>query len=77
MTKQIHTMFNKNLETWYNKKDGTARVSSSGFKTQLEAIISGRNIACNQGLEHVIHRRDNNLIREKNSYGRDPYPPKG
>ena len=77
MTKQIHTMFNKNLGIWYNKKDEARRVSSSGFKTQHEVIISGRKIARNQRLAHVLHRGDNNLIREKNSYGRDPYPPKG
>lgn len=73
----IHTMKNKTNNTWYNKKDGASRASTSGFKTQSDAIRSARQIAINQKLEHAIHRGDNNAIRDKNSYGNDPYPPKG
>jgi len=32
--------------------------------------------ATNQKSEVIVHRRDGR-IREKNSYGNDPYPPKG
>ena len=53
-----------------NKKD-TRR-----FDTQSEAIARGRQIARNQGSELVIHGVDGR-IREKNTYGRDPYPPEG
>lgn len=35
-----------------------------------------RNIAINQESEVVIHR-PNGQIRDKNSYGNDPFPPKG
>lgn len=44
--------------------------------TQAEAIERATEIARNQGTEVVIHRRDG-TIREKNSYGNDPHPPKG
>ena len=44
--------------------------------TQTEAIAVARNIAINQGAEVVIHR-PNGQIREKNSYGNDPFPPRG
>lgn len=77
MSKQIHTMYNKKTETWYNKQDGATRASNSGFATQKEAANAARNIAINQGLEHSIHRADNNQIREKNSYGNDDFPPRG
>lgn len=74
---QIHTMKNKETGEWYNKQDGANRASNAGFSTQKAATEAGRTIAINQGLEHSIHRADNNQIREKNSYGNDDYPPKG
>lgn len=77
MANQIHTMKDKTTGTWYNKQDDAKRASGVGYKTQQEAIESARIIAKNQGLEHSIHRGDNNQIREKNSYGRDTFPPKG
>ena len=45
-------------------------------RTQKEAIAKGREIAVNQNSELAIQGR-NGQIREKNSYGSDPYPPKG
>lgn len=45
-------------------------------QTQKEAIERAREIAINQQAEVVIHGA-NGKIREKNSYGNDPYPPKG
>ena len=44
--------------------------------TQAEAIQIARGIARNQESELVIHGRDGQ-IREKDSYGHDPYPPEG
>lgn len=44
--------------------------------TQREAIKTAREIAINQGSEMFIHGQ-NGQIRERNSYGHDPYPPKG
>lgn len=44
--------------------------------TQKEAIIIAREIAKNQGAELFIHR-PNGQIRERDSYGKDPYPPQG
>ena len=45
-------------------------------ETQKEAIEIARKIAQNQESEVVIHGTDGK-IREKNSYGNDPNPPKG
>ena len=44
--------------------------------TQKEAIKIGTDIAKNQKSELSIHGTDGK-IREKNSYGNDPFPPKG
>ena len=50
--------------------------SSSVHKTQAEAISAGRGKAIASKSEMLIHRQ-NGRIRERNSYGNDPYPPKG
>ena len=44
--------------------------------TQAEAIDVARTIARNQEAELIIHRK-NGTIRDKDSYGNDPFPPKG
>jgi uncharacterized protein YdaT len=44
--------------------------------TQKQAIDRAVEIATNNRSEVIIHGRDGK-IREKNSYGHDPYPPKG
>ena len=49
---------------------------SSTHDTQREAIEQAKSVAKEQRTELFIHRRDG-TIRERNTYGRDPYPPKG
>ena len=44
--------------------------------TQAEGIDIARDIAINQQSEVIIHR-PNGQIRDSNSYGSDPFPPKG
>ena len=44
--------------------------------TQSEAIDAATEIARNQGADVIITGRNGN-IRERNSYGNDPHPPKG
>ncbi len=60
---------------WAVKPAGGKRASSV-HETQEEAISQGRQHAINQGSELLIHGKDGR-IRERNSYGNDPYPPKG
>ena len=60
---------------WAVKSAGSSRATKV-FGTQREAIERGREIARNQRSELLIHGRDGR-IREKNTYGRDPYPPEG
>ena len=62
-------------EGWAVKGAGNSRVTST-HATQQEAIDAGRGIARNQQSELVIHR-PNGQIRDKDSHGNDPYPPKG
>ncbi|MGI1805432.1 DUF2188 domain-containing protein [Exiguobacterium sp. TDN 0502] len=57
------------------KADGADRATKR-FPTQKEAIAEGRRIAKNQKTELVIHNKEGQ-IREKDSYGHDPFPPRG
>ncbi len=60
---------------WSVRKAGAARASGT-YEKQSEAITQAKKIAKNQKTELYIHGRDGR-IRERNSYGNDPYPPKG
>ena len=64
----------KSSDGWAVKKGGSTKATKV-FSTQKEAVTHGRNIAKNQKVEFYIHGRDGK-IREKDSYGKDPYPPK-
>lgn len=60
---------------WNVIRDG-ARRASSVHSTQAEAADAGREIARREQAELYIHGRDGR-IRDRDSYGNDPYPPKG
>lgn len=60
---------------WAVTREGAQR-DSSHHQTQAQAIEAGTQIAQNQSVEILIHGR-NGQIRECNSFGNDPYPPKG
>ena len=59
---------------WGVKREGADRASKV-FPTQAAAISWGRKQSIKDQAELVIHGRDG-MIREKNSYGRDPHPPR-
>ncbi|MFN7399903.1 MAG: DUF2188 domain-containing protein [Sandaracinobacter sp.] len=60
---------------WSVRKAGAEKATRT-YPTQQEAIERATAIARNQRTEVYIHGRDGR-IRERNSYGRDPHPPKG
>ena len=59
---------------WAVKGEGNKRDTSHHDK-QTDAIDAARAIAKSQGGEVVIHGRDGK-IRDKDSYGNDPFPPR-
>lgn len=63
-----------NDDGWGVRGEGNDRLSSR-HQTQSDAIDAARNIARNERSEVVIHGRDGK-IRDKDSYGNDPCPPK-
>lgn len=60
---------------WQVKGAGNTRATVR-TTTQKDAINIARGIARNQGSELVIHR-PNGQIRDKDSHGKDPFPPEG
>ena len=72
MAKNQHVVPHKGI--WAVRGEGNDRVTST-HDTQREAIDAARQIAQHQRTEVVIHRPDGR-IRDKDSYGNDPCPPK-
>lgn len=62
-------------DDWAVVGEGNSR-DTSHHDTQSEAIAAARGIARNQKSELLVHG-ENGRIRDRNSYGHDPSPPKG
>lgn len=62
-------------DAWAVRGAGNSRVTSR-HETQAGAAEAARTIAQRQHSEVIIHR-PNGQIRDRDSYGNDPYPPKG
>ncbi len=60
---------------WAVQPEGGQRPSSV-HNTQAGAIDRARELARNQEAELLIHNREGQ-IRDRDSYGNDPYPPPG
>lgn len=73
MGKNQHVTPHKN--GWQVKSAGNSKATKV-TSTQKSAIKVARSIAMNQKSEVVVHGT-NGRIRQKNSYGNDPFPPRG
>jgi hypothetical protein len=60
---------------WDSKKSGSERASKH-FDTKKEAENYSRELAKKEGSELFIHGKDGKIQR-KDSFGNDPFPPKG
>ena len=74
MANDQHVTF-RNDGRWQVKGEHNSRATAV-FGTKLEAVEKAREIAKNNKVELFIHGRDGK-IQERNTYGRDPYPPRG
>lgn len=70
--KDIHVV--PHGDGWATKKEGATRVGHTA-PTQQQAFNQARSQAKREHVEVVIHRPDG-TIRNSNSYGNDPNPPK-
>lgn len=59
---------------WQVKRVGADKASST-HDTQAAANKVARQIAINNGCEHIIQGKDGKIVN-RNSYGNDPCPPK-
>jgi len=70
--KDVHVVPHR--DGWATRKEGASRVGKH-HDTQGAAIDRAREQAIRDRSEVVIHRKDG-TIRDKDSYGNDPHPPK-
>ena len=60
----------------WDLKAANSQRATKHFDTQRSAIDAGRQTAQNQHSELLIHGK-NGQIRDRSSFGNDPFPPKG
>lgn len=60
---------------WQVKAAGASKATVR-TNTQKDAYAIGRQIAINQGSELFVHNK-HGQIRDRSSYGNDPFPPRG
>ena len=60
---------------WGNQVQGNERISNTA-QAKVEAQKVGREMAIERRTEHIVKNQDGK-IGSRNSYGRDPHPPKG
>lgn len=70
--KDVHVVPHK--DGWATRTEGAGRAGSL-HDTQREAIDRARGQAQRERVEVVIHRPDGR-IRDSDSYGKDPMPPR-
>ncbi len=75
MTMQNSIHITPHEDGWQIKKAGNSKASKV-CSTQKECIELGTQQAKRNGAELYIHNKQGK-IREKNSFGNDPFPPKG
>jgi hypothetical protein len=73
MKKDVHVVPHGN--EWAIKRPGNERASSL-HPTQADAIERGRTVSREAGSELFIHRPDG-TIRDRDSHGKDKFPPRG
>ena len=74
MAKTTHVVPNPS-QGWDIKQGGSKR-SSGHFDVKQDAIDRARDLSRNQHTELVIHNKDGK-IGQKDSHGRDSFPPRG
>ncbi|AXA34157.1 DUF2188 domain-containing protein [Francisella adeliensis] len=75
MQKNKNYFVSPHPEGWQTKRAGATRASAV-TTTQGDAFEIGRKLAKKSHGELSIQNRQGN-IRDKRSYGNDPFPPKG
>ncbi len=64
-----------NEDRWGVRKE-LAKRNLKSFDTKEEAVDYARELAKREELELIIHKK-NGQFQRRDSYGNDPFPPKG
>lgn len=64
-----------NGEEWVVLREGSSR-RLCVYPTQAEAVAVARQFAKRDGVELIIKGRDGRIVH-RDSYGHDPFPPRG
>lgn len=65
----------RHRDRWANRREGSSRPFGV-YDTKAEALAEGRQAAMRDATEHRFQNRDARF-GGSNSYGNDPYPPRG
>ena len=71
----VHVTWQEDEAKWSVEKEGASRAASLHDQKD-SAEKAGRQAAINEGAELLIHGKDGK-IQERNTYKRDPSPPRG
>jgi hypothetical protein len=71
----VHVTWREDEAKWAVEKEGARRAGSLHEKKD-SAEKAGREAAINEHSELLIHGKDGK-IQERNTYKRDPHPPRG
>ena len=75
MSIQVHVTYDHAALQWVVKATDS-QVAYRRTAHKDEAVAAGIQLAKNKRAELVVHRMDG-TIEYRNSYGNDPYPPRG
>lgn len=72
----VHVTYDRGREQWKVQSAGASRAAGY-YDTKDAARDRGQGIARARGCEYIGHRKDDGRIHERDTYGHDPFPPKG
>lgn len=72
--KNVHVTFHQDDKMWHVKSEGASRAAGL-YDNKAEAKEAGRTVAENKFGELFVHDK-NGQIKERDSYGNDPFPPR-
>lgn len=73
MSKNLHVVHSQG--EWKVRREGSMRASKV-FDSKAKAVDYGRRVGRSERLELYIHNMDGR-IADRQSYGNDPFPPRG
>ena len=74
MTRKSNIWVGHHADGWAVRREGSDRASKVE-RRKVDAVDLGRSMAQRERTELIVQRKDG-TIQSKDSYGRDPFPPR-